>query len=121
MSNKFLVLGNDVIVEIGGPLDARTEMHTSTAEKVATTFKAVADTLEKIIEPIANSFRGLATELNQPVEIGSAEIEIGISFSAEGNVFVAKSKAEGTLSIKILLTPSSLAPNKRITSPGVVA
>jgi hypothetical protein len=33
------------------------------------------------------------------------EVEIGIGFSAEGNIFVAKGKANANLKVKLVLSP----------------
>jgi hypothetical protein len=40
--------------------------------------------------------------LNVPIAVETAEVELGLSFSAEGQIFIAKSKAEGTLKIKVV-------------------
>jgi hypothetical protein len=109
MANKFLELGDGVIVEIGAPSEQREEMHTASAERVDTTMEMVGNMLGKIVRPIGESFAHLHQALQVPIEVSGAEVEMGLSFSAEGNLFVAKSKAEGNLKVKITFKPLGAA------------
>jgi hypothetical protein len=106
MATRFLELKDGVIIEIGGPHDARAEMHTATAERVDTTMEMVATMVGRILRPIGDAFSGLQRTLDVPIAVDSAEVELGLSFSAEGSVFVAKSKAEGTLKVKVTFKPT---------------
>jgi hypothetical protein len=101
MPTQFLELKDGIFVEIGSPMDRRQEMHASTAEQVDTTMEIVGRTLSRILRPLGEAFGGLYEALDVPVAIESAEIELGLSFSAEGSLFVAKSKAEGNLNVKV--------------------
>jgi hypothetical protein len=105
MATRFLELRDGVIIEIGAPADVREEMHTSTAERVDTTMEMVGSMLSRILAPIGDAFKGLHDTLNVPVAVDAAEVELGVSFSAEGNLFVAKSKAEGTMKVKVSFKP----------------
>jgi Trypsin-co-occurring domain 1 len=105
MATRFLELKDGVIVEIGSPGEAREEMHTSSAERVDTTMEMVATMLDRILRPIGDAFAGLHEALDVPVAVDAAEVKLGLSFSAEGNLFVAKSKAEGTLSVRVTFKP----------------
>jgi hypothetical protein len=44
-------------------------------------------------------------ELNREMAIGQAQIELGIGFSAEGNVFIASGKATANLTVRLTLDP----------------
>jgi hypothetical protein len=101
MATKFLELKDGVIVEIGAPSDSREEMHTSTAERVDTTMEMVGSMLSRILAPIGDAFRGVREVANTPIAITTAEVELGLSFSAEGNLFVTKTGVEGTLKINV--------------------
>ena len=107
MATKFLEFKDGVIVEIGGPSDVRKQMHTASADQIDTTMDIVGTMLSRILVPIRNSFAGLQESLNVPVAVDSADVELGLSFSAEGNLFVTKSKAEGALKVKITFKPIS--------------
>jgi len=39
------------------------------------------------------------------VILEKAEVEIGIGFSAEGNIFIAKGKGSANLKVKLVLSP----------------
>jgi hypothetical protein len=112
MATQFVELKDGIIVEIGGPTDVRQEMHTSTAEHVDTTMEMVASTVNRILRPLGEAFSGLYDTLNVPIAVDGAEVELGLSFSAEGSLFVAKSKAEGTFKIKVIfkVTPERGSP-----------
>jgi len=102
MPTKFLELKDGVIVEIGAPTALREEMHTSTAEQVNTTMRMVASMVGDIVRPLGDAFSHLYDALDVPIAVETAEVELGLSFSAEGQIFIAKSKAEGTLKIKVV-------------------
>lgn len=105
MGTKFLELKDGVIIQIDSPTDVKKEMHTSTAEQVDTTMEMVGTMVSRILRPIGDAFRGLHETLGVPIAVATAEVELGLSFSAEGNLFVAKSKAEGTLNVKVAFKP----------------
>jgi len=105
MATKFLEFKDGVIVEIGAPSDRREEMHTSDADRVDTTMEMVASMLDRILRPIGDAFAGLRDALDVPIEVKEAEVELGVSFSAEGNLFVTKASAEGTLQVKVTFSP----------------
>jgi hypothetical protein len=105
MATRFLELKDGVIIEIDGPEGVRQEMHTSTAERVDTTMEMVGTMLSRILSPIGEAFKGLHEALDVPIAVDTAEVELGVSFSAEGNLFVTKSKGEGTLKVKVAFKP----------------
>ena len=114
--SKLLRLGDNVLVEIDGPSDAPVEMHASSAEQVATTMESASRALNKILKPIGEAFHGLKTTLDVPIEVKEAAVELGLCFSAEGHIFVAKAKAEGNLKVTVTFqrpgNPGGVAPAK---------
>lgn len=69
------------------------------AKEVESTLDKVAPLLKQICTPIANTWE----ELNQEVSIEQAEVEIGLSFEAEGNIYITRSKAGANLNIKLVM------------------
>jgi hypothetical protein len=112
MSTKFLELKDGIIVEIGAPNEVREEMHTSTAERVDTTMRMVASMVGEIVRPLGDAFSHLYDALDVAMSVETAEVEMGLSFSAEGQIFIAKSKAEGTLKIKVIFKTTSPAAGR---------
>jgi len=52
-------------------------------------------------EPITDAWKALSSS----VKIEKAEIELGISFEGEGNLFIAKSKAGANFVVKMTFKP----------------
>jgi hypothetical protein len=48
--------------------------------------------------------------MNKEMEIEQAEVEIGFSFEAEGNLYITKSKASANLTVKLTLKPTKELP-----------
>ena len=44
-------------------------------------------------------------ELNQDMSVSEAEVEIGLGFEVEGNIFIAKGKTNASLTIRLKLKP----------------
>ena len=101
MSNRFLELKDGIIVEVARPREAREEMSTSELEQVETRMRTVGKMLEKITVPLAESLRDLKAVANTPIIVSEAEVEFGLSFSAEGTIFISKSTVEASLSIRV--------------------
>lgn len=57
--------------------------------------------LKSAIKPIQSAWQ----ELNKDMTVEKAEIEFGIGFEVEGNVYIAKAKSNANLTVKLILTP----------------
>jgi hypothetical protein len=55
----------------------------------------------KTCKPIINAWK----ELSEEIYIEKAEVELGLSFEGEGNIYITKSKAGANLTVKIILKP----------------
>ena len=105
MPSRYIELKDNIVVEIGSPGEPRTEMSGSPLDRVDTKIEEVGKIIEKVARTIGDSFEGLHDALDIPIAVEKAEVEIGLSFSAEGTVFITKAKTEGSLSIKISFKP----------------
>jgi hypothetical protein len=70
-------------------------------DRVEGSMSMVESMLIKSVEPITSAYKAL----NQDVMLERAEVEIGIGFSAEGNIFIAKGKGSANLKVKLVLSP----------------
>jgi hypothetical protein len=43
------------------------------------------------------------------MDIDAAEVQVGLSFEAEGNIYIAKSRAAANLTVKLVLKPKAKA------------
>lgn len=64
-------------------------------------FDKVQPVLTKICRPLVNTWK----ELNKEMSIEQAEVELGLSFEGEGNLFVTKSTLGANLKVKLILKP----------------
>lgn len=101
MGNKLIELEDGILVEVEVPSDGVQPISGGFAEKVDATFDKIRPLLVKTCRPIVAAWK----ELNQDTNIEQAEVEIGLSFEAEGNLYVTKSKAGANLKVKLVLKP----------------
>jgi Trypsin-co-occurring domain 1 len=105
MASRYIELKDRIIVEVGSPGEGRVEMNSAILDQVDFSMKQVGDIVDRIVRPIGESFRDMQKAVDVPIEVEKAEVEIGLSFSAEGNIFITKAKTEGSLSVKIVFVP----------------
>jgi hypothetical protein len=101
MNTKLIQLEDGSLVEVEVLADQVQPISGGFAQKVDATFDRIQPLLIKTCRPIVAAW----TELNQEMCIERAEVEIGLSFESEGNVYIAKSKAGANLKIKLILVP----------------
>jgi hypothetical protein len=107
MSKKLIELDNGLIMEVDMP-QSEIEMISSNGggdvvDKVDKSISAVESILLKSVEPITKAYKAL----NQDMILEKAEVEIGIGFSAEGNIFIASGKGSANLKVKLVLSPKN--------------
>lgn len=70
--------------------------------KIDQTIDSIKPTLVRVVQPVAAAWN----ELNQDMDIKQAEIELGFGFEASGNLFIASTKGNVNLKVKLVLKPS---------------
>ena len=75
------------------------------AKKVAADFSKVKPLLINICNQLSTAWK----EINQDMVVEKAEIEVGLSFEGEGNVYITKATVGANMIVKLILTP----PKKR--------
>lgn len=101
MPTKLIKLEDDTLIEVEVPPDQVQQISGGLADKVAATFDKINPILIKTCRPIISAWR----EINEELKIDQAEIELGLSFEGEGNLYVTKSKAGANLTVKLVLKP----------------
>ncbi|MBN3938686.1 MAG: CU044_2847 family protein [Nostoc sp.] len=102
MSTKLIRLDDGTLVEVEVPEEQARQISGGFADKVDATFDKIRPILVKTCKPIAAAWK----EINQEMNIDQAEVQIGLSFEGEGNLYITKSKASANLTIKLVLKPS---------------
>ncbi len=67
------------------------------------TIDAIRPLLLRISKPVTDVWR----ELSEDLQVQQAEIEIGLGFEGEGNIFLAKAKGSANIVIRLQLKPKS--------------
>ncbi len=101
MANKLIQLEDGTLVEVELPGDQIEKIAGRFADKVNSTFGKIQPILINTCQPIYAAWK----EMSKDTHIEQAEIELGLSFEGEGNLYVAKSKAGAHLNIKLILKP----------------
>ena len=106
MSKKLIELENGLLmeVEISENRDGVEEISGGDDDlinRVDASMGTVEKMLIQSVEPIINAYK----VINQDVVLEKAEVEIGIGFSASGNIFIASGNASANLKVKLVLKP----------------
>jgi hypothetical protein len=104
MAMKLIKLDNGLMMEVEVSQDEIEQIsggRDEVIEKVQSSMGAVESILKESVKPIVSAYE----TLNQDVVLERAEVEIGIGFSAEGNIFIAKGKGSANLKVKLVLKP----------------
>jgi hypothetical protein len=102
MTTKLIKLQDGTLVEVEvSPGEAQQIAGGSLAKRVESTFDQIKPTLINACRPIADVWQ----ELNKDMHISQAEVEIGLSFAVEGDIYISKSKADANLKVKLTLKP----------------
>jgi hypothetical protein len=99
MVTKLIQLDDGTLVEIEVPGDQVQQISGGFAEQVNSTFDKIQPILVKICKPIAVAWQ----EINKEMNIEQAEVQLGLSFEGEGNLYITKSKANANLTVKLVL------------------
>jgi hypothetical protein len=104
MITKLIKLEDGTLVEVEVLADQPRQIAAGTADKVAKQFDAVKPILMRVCKPISEAWN----EINQDMNIDQAEVQLSLSFEAEGNLCITKSKANANITVKLVLKPKPL-------------
>ena len=102
MTTKLIKLSDDLLVEVEmTEAPNQPKQISSATQKVNATIDEIKPLLLKAARPIVAVWE----ELNQELHIEQAEIELGLGFEAEGDLFIARGTANANLTVKLTLKP----------------
>ncbi|MEM6501876.1 MAG: CU044_2847 family protein [Cyanobacteria bacterium P01_C01_bin.89] len=101
MATKLIQLEDGMLVEVETEENEAKQISSRAADAVKSSFEKIKPLLKTAIKPIAEVWK----DLDQEVEIESAEVTINFSFEGEGNIYVTKAKAGSNLSVKLVVKP----------------
>ena len=85
-------MDDGTLVEVEVSEDQAQPISGGYAEKVTSSFEKIKPVLTGICKPLAETWK----ELNKDVQIDQAEIQLGLSFEGEGNLFVTSNSRLGS-------------------------
>lgn len=101
MAEKLIRLEDGTLVEVEVSADQAQPISGGLADKVGATFDKVKPVLLSACRPILSVWQ----ELNKDMQIEQAEVQLGLSFEGEGNLYITKSKAGANITVKLVLKP----------------
>ncbi|MEU4411113.1 CU044_2847 family protein [Streptosporangium sp. NPDC023963] len=102
MATRLIELSDGTLVEIEAIHGESREISGGFAEKVGSTLEGAAATILKTMNPIIRACQ----DMQSRGDVQSTEVELGFSFEAEGNLYIAKAKSTATIIVRIV--PKSL-------------
>ena len=103
MNTKLIRLKDDILVEVKIP-EREAELvgfRDSIDEKLETSF----NNLKKLLQNVVHPYKAAIKEIGKDMEIDSAELELGLSFEAEGNIYVANATTGANIVVKLSFKP----------------
>jgi hypothetical protein len=102
VATKLIELEDGILCEIDIPGEQIEQIPGGMANKISSSLSKIKPVLLNVCSSITAGWK----ELSQDVYIEKAEIELGLSFEGEGNVYITKSKVGANLTIKLFLQPN---------------
>jgi hypothetical protein len=103
MASKLIELSDHTLVEIDVPDAQSRQISSGVAEKVDAALDKIGPVLLRICRTITEAWKDLVKDF----QVEEAEIELGLSFEGEGNIYITRSKAGANLTIRLKMKPRS--------------
>ena len=99
MATKLIRLEDGSLVEVEVSGDEVQQISGSLADKVDATINKIKPILLKTCQPLVAAVK----DLREDVDLEQVEIEVGLSFDAEGNIYITKAKFGANVLIRMTL------------------
>ncbi len=104
MSSQLIQLQDGVFVEVEVPAARSRQLSGSFADKVNANIDKIKPILTNVTQPILATWK----EINQDMLVEQAEVELGLSFDIEGNLYITKATVAANITIKLVLKPLNI-------------
>lgn len=102
MASKLIELQDGTLVEVEVPEKRAKEISGGAADKIQ---DATIDRIKPIILKACRPISEVWKELGQEMHIEQAEVELGLGFEAEGNLYITKAKGNANLTVTLTIRP----------------
>jgi hypothetical protein len=101
MPTNIIELKDGILIEVE-QLDNQVEQISGKLSvKVNGSIDKIKPILLKLCQPIIEAWQ----EINKEMYIEGAEVELGLGFEGEGNLYITKSKGTANIRVKLILKP----------------
>lgn len=104
MATKLIKLEDGTLVEVEVASDEVQQIAGGLAEKVDATMNKMKPILLKTCQPIVAAVK----DLREDVDLKQVEVEVGLSFDVEGNIYVTKAKFGANVLVRMTLKESGI-------------
>ena len=102
MASKLIELDDGALVEVDVPENKAQPISGGAADKIKdATIERIKPIILKVCKPLSEVWK----ELNKDMHIEQADVELGLGFEAEGNLYITKAKGNANLVVKLTLKP----------------
>lgn len=102
MASRLVELADGTLVEIEVSENDARPISGGAADRLR---DATLDRIKPILLTACRPISEVWKELNKELSIEQAEIELGLGFAAEGNLYITKAKGSANLTVKLILKP----------------
>lgn len=102
MTTALIRLNDGSLVEVDIPDDQVEQIAGGLPRQVKTSIDVIKPILTNICRPIVAAWKEL-DGFDQGTSVQGAEIEIGLGFEGEGNVYIAKAKTGVNVTVRLML------------------
>lgn len=99
MTKKLIRLEDGILVEIEVSEEAPTRIAAMAANPVQKNLSVIEPVVMSLIKPVSHIWQ----ELNKDMSVTQAEIEIGLAFEVEGNIYITKSSSSANLKLTLTI------------------
>ena len=102
MASKLIQLEDGTLVQVEVTGAEAQQISSSSAEKVDATLHKITSVLLKTCQPIVAAVKDLRKE----VDLEQVEVEVGLSFDVEGNIYITKARFGANVLVRMTLRKS---------------
>jgi hypothetical protein len=99
MASRLIKLEDGTLVEVEVAGDEVQQISGGLAEKVDATIDKIKPVLLKTCQPIVAALK----DLREDIDLEQVEVEVGLSFDIEGNIYVTKAKLGANVLVRMTL------------------
>lgn len=99
MATKLIKLEDGTLVEVEVSGTQVQQISGNLADKVDATFSKIKPVLLKTCQPIAEAIK----EIRNEIELEQVEVDLGLSFESEGNIYITRAQLGANVLIRMTL------------------